>query len=186
MGLREHSHPYLEELRQRTRFTVSLSVLDVDDILYVDRVRSFRRGQNKIDLGLCLLGSRLPAYCTSMGKMLLAHLPETQLRDLFAEIKLIKRGPNTITSKKALRDELTEVLDPGFVVNDQELAANLHSIAASVHNESREVIAAVNMAAHASMISLEELADALGPHLVSMADRLSSRLGYRRDDEIGD
>jgi IclR family pca regulon transcriptional regulator len=181
-GLREHSHPYLEELRQRTSYTVNLSVLDGADILYVDRARSFRRGQSKIDLGLHP-GSRLPAYCTSMGKLLMAYLPEPEQKDLFSEIKLTKLGPNTITSKKALRDELDEVADAGFAVNDEELAAELHSISAPVRNESREVVAAVNMAAHSSMISLEELVDALGPHLVSTADRISARLGYRRDDE---
>jgi IclR family pca regulon transcriptional regulator len=181
-GLREHSHPYLEELRQRTSYTVNLSVLDGSDILYVDRARSFRRGQSKIDLGLHP-GSRLPAYCTSMGKLLMAYLPEGEQKDLFSEIKLTKRAPNTITSKKALRDELDEVADAGFAVNDEELAPELHSISAPVRDEAREVVAAVNMAAHSSMISLEELVDALGPHLVSTADRISARLGYRRDDE---
>jgi IclR family pca regulon transcriptional regulator len=181
-GLREHAHPYLEELRQRTSYTVNLAVLDGEEILYVDRARSFRRGQSKIDLDLHP-GSRLPAYCTSMGKLLLAYLPEDQQRDLLGSIKLTKRGPNTITSKKALRDELDEVLDAGFAVNDQELAPELHSISAPVRNEAREVVAAVNMAAHTSMISLEELVDALGPHLISTADRISARLGYRRDDE---
>jgi IclR family pca regulon transcriptional regulator len=75
------------------------------------------------------------------------------------------------------------VSDAGFAVNDQELAPELHSISAPVRNEAREVVAAVNMAAHSSMISLEELVDALGPHLVSTADRISARLGYRRNDE---
>ncbi len=181
-GLREHSHPYLEELRQRTSYTASLSVLDGSDILYIDRARSFRRGQSKIDLGLHP-GSRLPAYCTSMGKVLLAYLPENEQRDLLTELKLTKRGPNTITNKKALRDELNEVAEAGFAVNNEELAPELHSISAPVRNEAREVVAAVNMAAHSSMISMEQLVDALGPHLVSTADRISARLGYRRDDE---
>ena len=66
-GLREHARPYLEELRQRTSYTVNLAVLDGPEILYVDRARSLRRGQNKIDLNL-RPGSRLPAYCTSMGR----------------------------------------------------------------------------------------------------------------------
>ena len=181
-GLREHAHPYLEELRQRTSYTTSLAVLDGTDILYVDRVRSFRRGQNLPDLDLHP-GSRLPAYCTAMGKLLLAYLPEGAQRDLLAAIKPTKRGPNTITSKKGLREELDQVRDAGFAVNDEELAANLYSIAAPVRNEAREVVAAVNLAAHSSMISLEEMVDALGPHLVSTADRISARLGYRRDDE---
>ena len=74
-GLREHARPHLEELRQRTSYTASLGVLDGIEVLYVDRARSFRRGQNEVDLGL-QAGSRVPAYCTAMGKMLLAHLPE--------------------------------------------------------------------------------------------------------------
>ena len=181
-GLREHAHPYLEELRQRTSYTASLGVLDGSDVLYVDRVRSFRRGQNKIDLNLHT-GSRLPAYCTAMGKLLLAHLPEDVQHELFVQMKLTKRGPSTITSKKALRDELDEIQAAGFAVNDQELAADLYAIAAPVRNEARDVVAAVNLAAHASMISLEELVDALGPHLVSTADGISGRLGYRHKDQ---
>src|ERR1039457_4708571 len=181
-GLREHSHLYLQELRQRTSYTVSLALLDGTDILYVDRVRSFRRGQGTIDLNL-QPGSRLPAYCTAMGKLLLAHLPEAEQRDVFATIKLSKRGPNTITTKKALYDELDEVRTAGFAVNDEELAAELLTISAPVRNQDRQVVAAINMAAHSSMISLEELVDALGPHLVSTADRISARLGYRRNDE---
>jgi IclR family pca regulon transcriptional regulator len=181
-GLREHSRPFLEELRQRTSYTVNLAVLDGPEILYVDRARSFRRGQSQIDLGL-RLGSRLPAYCTSMGKLLLAHLPESEQREMIGEMKLTRRAPNSITSKKALRSELEHVLEEGFAVNDQELAEGLHSISAPVRSETREVVAAVNMAAHSSMISLEELVDHLGPHLVTTADRISARLGYRRNDE---
>jgi IclR family transcriptional regulator, pca regulon regulatory protein len=181
-GLREHSYPYLQELRQRTSYTVSLGVLDGADILYVDRAPSFRRGQSEVGLDLHP-GSRLPAYCTSMGKLLLANLPESEQRELLTSMKLTKRGPNTITSKKALRDELDEVRTAGFAVNDEELAAELYSISAPVRNENREVVAAIDMAAHSSMISLAEMVDALGPHLVSTADRVSARLGYRRDDE---
>jgi IclR family pca regulon transcriptional regulator len=182
-GLRDHAHLYLEELRQRTSYTTSLGVLDGADVLYVDRARSFRRGQHKIDLNLHI-GSRLPAYATALGKLLLANLPEGEQRDLIAQMKLTKRGPNTITSKKALREELQEIQVSGFAVGDEELAPGLYAIAVPVRDEARETVAAVNLAAHASMISLEELVDALSPHLVSTADRISARLGYRRDDEM--
>jgi IclR family pca regulon transcriptional regulator len=181
-GLREHAHPYLEELGQRTSYTTSLGVLDATDVLYVDRVRSFRRGQGKIELNLHT-GSRVPAYCTSMGKLLLANLPEADQRELIAEMTLTKRGPNTITSKKALREELDEIQEAGFAVDDEEFAPDLFAISAPVRNDARDVVAAVGLAAQGSMISLEELVDALGPHLVSTADRISARLGYRRNDE---
>ncbi len=183
-GLREHAHPYLEELRQRTSYTTSLGVLDGTDVLFVDRVRSFRRGVDETGLDLHT-GSRLPAYCTAMGKLLLASLPESEQRDLIAEMKLAKRGPNTITGKKALLDELEEIQSAGFAVDDQELAPEVYAIAVPVRNEARDVVAAVGLVAHSSMISLEELVDALGPHVVSTADRISARLGYRRDDEQG-
>jgi len=179
-GLRRHSRQHLEELRQRTSYTSNLSVLDGEDILYIDRARSFRRGQSKIDLGL-RPGSRLPAYCTAMGKLLLAHLPEDELDELLSEMKLTKRAPNTITSKRALRDELDEVAGAGLAVGNEELAPELYSISAPVRNETRDVIAAVNIAAHSSMIPLRKLVDTLGPQLVATTDRLSASLGYSPD-----
>jgi len=145
-------------------------------------VRSFRRGPNGNNLDL-QAGSRLPAHCTSIGKLLLANLPEPYQREVFSSMKLTKRGPNTILSKKALRDHLEQVRAAGMAVDDEELAAGIYAISTPVRNEEREVVAAVSMAAHSSMISLEEMVDALSPHLVSTADHISARLGYRRDDE---
>ncbi len=182
-GLREHSSPYLEELRHRCTYTVSLAVLDGHQILYVDRARSFRRGQHKIDLNL-RPGSHLPAYCTSLGKVLLANLPEAEQRDLIEDVTLERRGPNSITSKKALCTELEQILDKGMAVNDEELAEGLISIAVPVRSEGGEVVAAINMAAHTDMIRLEDLIGQLGSYLVATAGNISARLGYRRNDEV--
>jgi IclR family transcriptional regulator, pca regulon regulatory protein len=183
MGLREHAHPYLEELRRRSSYTVSMAILENSEIRFLDRVRSVRSEQTKIDLGL-RPGSTLPAYCTSMGKLLLAHLPEDEQRGRIAAItEMTKRAPNTITGKSALRKELARIRDAGLAVNDQELASELRSIAAPVRDEAREVVAAIDMTAHTSTISLEELVGALGPQLIATADRISARLGFRRDDE---
>lgn len=100
------------------------------------------------------------------------------------EIDLKRRGPHTITSKKALRAELEHVRDEGMAVNEEELHEGLIAIATGVHDSSREVVASISLAAHTSTISLEEMVDALGPHLTSTADQISARLGYRRDDEV--
>jgi IclR family pca regulon transcriptional regulator len=183
-GLREHARPYLEELRRRTSYTTSISVLDGTDIICVDRARSFRRGLTDAERTL-EPGSRMPAHATSIGKLLMAYLPEAEQRDVLAALKPTKVGPNTITTKRTLRDEFDQVREAGFAVNDEELTPELLCVAAPVRNASREVVAGVNIAARSSMISLEELVDALGPHLVSTADRISARLGYRRDDERG-
>jgi IclR family pca regulon transcriptional regulator len=181
-GLPEHAHPDLEELRHRTSYTTNIGVLDGTEVLYVDRVAGFRRGQGAIDLRL-KVGSRLPAYATAMGKLLLAGLPEGEQRELISHMKLTKRGPHTITSRKMLCDVLPEILAAGLAVDDEEFAAGLHAIAAPVRNEAREMVAAVNLVAPSAMISLADLVDRLGPHLISTADRVSARLGYRRDDE---
>jgi IclR family transcriptional regulator, pca regulon regulatory protein len=181
-GLRDHTRSYLEELRQRSTYTVSLAVLDGPEILYVERARSFRRGQHKIDLNV-RVGSRLPAYCTALGKVLLTFLPDADQREVIAKMELAQRGPNTITTKKSLLAELEQVREEGMAVNEEELAAGLISIAAPIRSENRETVAAINMAAHTSMVSLPELVDQLLPRLLSSADQISARLGFRRDDE---
>jgi DNA-binding IclR family transcriptional regulator len=118
-----------------------------------------------------------------MGKILLAHLPEREQRDLITEMTRTRRGPNTIVGKQALKEELASVLEEGLAINDRELVAELHAISAPVRNEAREVIAAIGISAPVSTIALDDLVEHLGPHLVSTADRVSARLGYRRDDE---
>lgn len=180
--LRERARPYLEELRHRTSYTTSIAVLNSAEIIYVDRARSFRRGQNKIDLNL-RPGSRLPAYCTSMGKVLLASLPAPEQSELISEMTLASRGPNAITSNKALSVELERVLENGMAVNDEELVAGLVSMACPVRGDSGEVVAALNLAAHTSMISLEKMETQLLSHLLATANSISASLGYRRTDE---
>jgi IclR family pca regulon transcriptional regulator len=184
MSLREHAHPYLEDLRRETNFTVNIAILDGGEILYVDRVRGSRQGQHKIDFDLHV-GSRLPAYSTAMGKLLLAYLPEDEQKALVNQIKLTKQGPNTIASKKALRVELESIQEEGLAVNDEELAAEVQAIAAPVRSGGGEVVAAVNLVGSRTMITVDELVVSLSPHLVATASRISARLGYRRADERG-
>ncbi|HEX5224542.1 MAG TPA: IclR family transcriptional regulator [Solirubrobacteraceae bacterium] len=183
-GLAEHAHPYLEELRARTSYTASLAVLDGAEIVYVDRVRSFRRGLRGSAPGL-QPGSRLPAYCTALGKVLLAHLPDDAQRRALADTRLARRGPNTVTSKRALREQLADLRDAPLAIADRELDEEVCAIAAPVRDGGHEVVAAVSVAAHAGMISVEEMMDALGPHVIAAADRVSARLGYRREHERG-
>ena len=180
--LGEQAESYLDDLRKRTNYTASLAVLDGSEIVYMRRARSFKRGQHKIDHNI-RVGSRSPAYCTAMGKILLANLPASVQDEIVYEIDLKRRTANTITTKKALRAELEHVREEGLAVSDQEQHDGLIAIAAGVRDSSHTVVAAISLAAHVSMISLEEMVDALGPHLTSTADQISARLGYRRDDE---
>ena len=181
-SLREHARPHLEELSARTPYALVIAVLDGPELLCVDRVGAGRRRQRLDDLGLDT-DLRLPVHCSAMGKLLAANLPAAEQHRLIAELTLRRHGPHTITSRSVLRSELARTLEQSLAVGDEELAPGLYEIAAPVRAEAREVLAAVSMQAHSSMISLKQLVEHLGPHLISTADRISARLGYRRDDE---
>ncbi len=180
-GLCEHAQVPLQELSRRAPYTLAIGMLDGPELVYLDRIRATRRGR-PIGPGLSA-GSQLPPHCCAMGKLLLASLPEAERRRLIAELTLERRGPRTTTSKNALRAELARIRGEALVLSQEELAPGLYEIAAPVRTETREVTAAVGMQAHSSMISLEQLVERLGPHLISTADRISARVGYRRDDE---
>jgi IclR family pca regulon transcriptional regulator len=181
-SLREHARPYLEELGRRTGYTLAVGMLDGPEVLLVDSLRGGRRGLGQIELDQAP-GVRLPAYCTAIGKLLLAHLPEHEQQTVISESMLARRTRSTIVSKRALRAELRGIRGQSLAAAEEELASGLFSIAAPVRLVSGETVAALGMDAHKSMISMEGLVDALGPHLVATADRVSARLGYRRDDE---
>jgi IclR family pca regulon transcriptional regulator len=180
-GLREPARAHLASLRRKTSYTASLAVLDGTEIVYVERARSFRRGQHEIEPNL-RPGSRLPAYCTSMGKVLLANLPETELQELIAATTLTRHGPNTIATKKALRAELALVLDEGIAVENEELAAGLISLACPIRTKNGQVRAAIDLATHTSTTTPENIIDQYLPNLLTTADHISTHLGYQFED----
>ena len=131
MPARRVAHGPLRELRDRTGRTVSLWVLSDGGVRCIDRWHGSLRGQVAVDAGIGL-GTRLPVHCTAAGKALLARLPEAEQREAIAKLRLIKCGPKTITTKAALREELTRVLAwEGLAVEDEELLAGRRAVAAA-------------------------------------------------------
>jgi IclR family transcriptional regulator, pca regulon regulatory protein len=178
MELPELARPHLQHLSDETGHTVNMAILDGTEIVYVERVRSSRAGQSEIDLSLHV-GSRLPAYCTSMGKVLLAYLSADDRAATLKQLDLVSRGPNTVTERKALVAELDRVRSAGLAVNNEELAYGLRSIAVPVRTRSGNVEAAINLAVHRTMMSMEDLTARLGPALMRTAAEVSARAGYR-------
>jgi IclR family pca regulon transcriptional regulator len=175
MALRGKAREPLRELREQTGRTASLAVLDGTEIRYVDRRRGWRRGQHAVDLDLGA-GARLPAPCTAMGKVLLAHLPDRERERLIGELELTRRGPNSITTKRALREQLQRVREESLALGDEELGPGVRTIAAPVHGPEGEVIAAVGIPVPADAYTLKELRDALGPAVTAAAKRISAAL----------
>jgi IclR family transcriptional regulator, pca regulon regulatory protein len=178
IDVRRQARAYLDELCERTSCRVGLAVLDAAEVVYVDRAGSFHSGQSEVNLGVGL-GSRLPVHCTAMGKLLLTYIPEREQRIVIAGADLAKHGPNTITSRRRLREELEEIRGRGIAINDGEFAAEIYAIAAPVRDGARNVVAAIGLADHSSIASLLTLS----PLLISAADDVSQRLGYHRDGE---
>ncbi|MFE5917458.1 IclR family transcriptional regulator domain-containing protein [Streptomyces sp. NPDC002285] len=156
------AEPHLEQLVARVRESSSLCVLDGDDIVYVARVPTRR-----IMTASITVGTRFPAYVTSVGRVILAHLPddEVELRLQHAELKPLTA--RTITSPDALRAELGRVRRQGYAVVDQELEEGLRSVAAPVRDRDGEVVAAVNIAVHAGRNSVDSVRSDLLPHLLA-------------------
>ena len=101
MDVREISAPHLRQLSDETEHTVNLAILDGNDVVYIERCRTARPGQREIDLNLHV-GARLPAYCTAMGKAILAYLPEDRREEIIARSTSCQRGPNTLTDRRGV------------------------------------------------------------------------------------
>jgi len=180
MELRHVAAPHLQRLCDETGHTVNMGILDDVDVVYVERCRASRSRQNEIDLDLHV-GSRLPAYCTSLGKVLLAFLPDDEREEIVGRIEFDRRGPNTLTSKASLLADLERVRATGIAVNNEELAYGLRSVAVPVLSGNGDAVAAVNLAAHRAMASLDDLVARLGPIMQRTAAEISAQLGYRSD-----
>ena len=178
MDLLEISAPHLRQLSDETQRTVNLAILDGTDVVYIERCRAARPGQREIDLNLHV-GARLPAYCTAMGKAILAFVPEERLEEIIERIDFVPRGPNTLTDPKAFREELVKIRASGIAINDEELAYGLRSIAAPIYSQSGDVLAALNLAIHRTIVSMEELVERFAPAVIQTANDISLSMGHR-------
>lgn len=177
MELRTISAPYLQRLSDETGYTANMAILDDLDIIYVERCRSSKKGPTEVELDL-RVGSRLPAYCTSMGKVLLAYLPDEERTKRLDRIQLKPHGRNTLTERAKLEGELEAVRNSGIAVNDEELAFGIRAIAAPVRGRSGNVVASIGFGVHRSWLSMDDLARELAPLLQNTAAEVTARIGY--------
>jgi IclR family pca regulon transcriptional regulator len=162
------AQPFLEQVSQALGESSSLAVLEEDQVLYVARASTSH--VMSVSLGA---GSRLPAYCTSLGRVLLAHLPADALDAYLARTDLQARTARTITDPRQLREVLAQVRTDGYAVNDEELELGLRSIAVPVRGASGRVLAALNVGAQAARVPVPHMVDGFLPTLQSVARDLA-------------
>ena len=165
------AQPILERMSAAHRESFSVATLDGDDIVYIARTTVSR--VMAVDLQI---GSRLPAYCTSMGRVLLAYLPSEQLEHYLARVTLTPHTTRTITSVDKLRLALRNVRRNGYALVDQELEVGLRSLAVPVYSPTGRVIATINLSGNAPRLSILEMQSRFLTPLRNAANELSAYL----------
>jgi IclR family pca regulon transcriptional regulator len=162
------SQPCLNNITRELGESSSLAVLDEGEVLYVARSAASRVMSVALNTG-----SRLPAYCTSLGRVMLAHLPPVELDAYFGRVKLRAMTEHTVVNQKRLREILAGVRRDGYALIDEELELGLRSIAVPVRGASGQIVAALNVGAQAARVSVDRMRQDFLPVLQRGAQELS-------------
>jgi IclR family transcriptional regulator, pca regulon regulatory protein len=168
LSLWEIATPFMEDLSAEVQETCSATTLDLPDIVFVARVPS--RRILMMSLGV---GSRLPAYATAMGRVLLAGLTD---KDVAAHLAATEPAPltdRTVTDARALRAIVARVREQGYCIVDEELELGLRSLSVPLYGPGRQVAAALNLCAATARVSVEEMEDRFLPPMLATADNIS-------------
>lgn len=170
------AEPAMENLAEAVKESCSAAVLDGTDIVYVLRVSTHKI--MSITLGV---GSRLPAYCTSLGRVLLAAMPEEQAMARLKASRPEALTRHTVTDLDALRQKLTQTRKQGWCLVNQELEEGLVSMAAPIQDRLGRTVAALNISGQANRTSAKVMQDTMLPQLLAAAQTISRLLSVQRN-----
>ncbi len=174
LGLNAIAQPFVEAFSEEVRESSSISVIDDTDIVYVLRVPAKRI--MTVSIGL---GSRFPAYQTSMGRALLAELDDDHIADVYGRSDHTAATERTVGSAEELLAAIDAVRTQGWALVDQELELGVRSLATVIRDGRDEAIAALNVSMHAGRTGLEEVSDFFLPRLLETASQIESALATR-------
>jgi IclR family pca regulon transcriptional regulator len=180
LTLPEVAAPHMEELVSRLHESSSISVLDGHQIVYVARVPTKRIMTVAISVG-----TRFPAYATSMGRVLLAAMTAEELDQYLAEATPEKLTEGTVTDPGQLRHIISQVAEQGYAIVDQELEEGLRAVAAPIRGAADVGTAAINVSAHASRVSMGALRSQILPVLLETAAQIEADLQAQGPAQTG-
>lgn len=163
--------PFLDQMSEDIGQSTSVSILDDTEIVYVARA-----AQRRVMSIALMPGSRLPAYCTSMGRVLLSSLTVEDRRVLLERSAITARTPMTLTDIDALLAEIEETAARGYAMIDQEVEVGLRSLAVPLRNARGKTVAALNVGVAASAGSMQELVERYLPALTAVQMELKGLL----------
>ncbi|MGE5605169.1 MAG: IclR family transcriptional regulator [Bacteroidota bacterium] len=180
--LRTISRPFLKSLAQQTNETTNLAILDGAEVVYIDQLESTNIVIVKM---FARVGSRGPAYCTGTGKVLLADLPEEELKKRLAKVEFIKFTEHTVTDINELVKVLNQIRKDGFALDFSERDEGVICIAAPIRNFEKRVQAAISVSSPAQRMDRGRIEGEILPLLLKVAQQISERLGFRDNSQIG-
>lgn len=163
--------PWLDQLSDNIGKSCSVAILDGTEIVYI--ARAAQRRVMSINL---LPGSRLPAHCTSLGRVLLAGLPEAECLDILRASDLSPRTPFSLTEPNEIMDAIRSARETGYAVIDQEVETGLRSLAVPLSNSRGQVVAALNIGMAISQDPPETMVDLYLPSLRKVQSGLQRML----------
>lgn len=170
--LREVAGPHLARFRDESRLTVHMAVLDGPDVVYIEKLDS----PTSIHMA-STVGTRFPAYCTALGKAILAFLPGQELEAVLARTRFAARTPRTITSAEVLRQHLATVRSRGYAVDDSENEEGIRCVGAPVFAYTGKVVAAISASGPIFSVTPERVPE-LGQQVAQVAGAISRAMGY--------
>jgi DNA-binding IclR family transcriptional regulator len=177
LDLRGRARPYLNRLQDTFGETVFLCILDEGQVFYMEKVESQRSVRTA-----CTVGSRAPAYCTAVGKAMLAELPEAEVTQIVRRWGLKPITRNTITTAAALKVELKAIRGRGYAIDEEEKEEGLRCVGAAVHSHSGKLYAAMSISGPAFRMTKERVPE-VGRALMQASHELSAELGYQATPE---
>lgn len=172
-GVRRTLAPVLQALNEELDETVHLTVLDDHEVLYIDCYESSKRLRT-----YSVIGIRGPLHCTSVGKALLAWLPEPQREELLAAITYERFTANTMQDAEALRKDLQEIRRRGYAVDDVEHEEGVRCIGVPVFDHQGQVAASISVSGPTQRITWERVAG-LAERIIAAGTEMSRRLGHQ-------
>ncbi|RWD16645.1 MAG: IclR family transcriptional regulator [Mesorhizobium sp.] len=159
--------PIMREVAGQFDEACNAAVLSGEDVVYVARIPGRRILSVALDVG-----TRLPAYCTSMGRVLLSGLPADEMKTFLADAKIEPRTPRAITSRAALGKAIDKAGADGFAIVDEELELGLRSIAVPISDRTGQVVAAINVSTQSARFSVEAMEREILPVLRKAKQRV--------------
>jgi DNA-binding IclR family transcriptional regulator len=174
LDLRKEARPQLMSLRDDTGETAQVAILESWQVVYLERVLS----RQAVGYMTSRAGAILPAYCTGLGKVLLAYRPEHEVV-VWAQTQTFKAlTPNTITTVDRMVDELRAIRDRGYAIDDQEREVGVRCIAAPIRDHEGEVVAALSVAGPGDRMPRQLVGSEMATRVLAAAGAISARLGY--------